>query len=222
MLWLALAAPLHAGDAPDYRGAKVRTDFTRDRVVSVVVGLGGSWILGGNAEGYGAGVAERASVDLALGRASAFCVDLDHARHTLRDAAAYFPDASVPADATPGFRDYLTVDAGFRIGVPLVDDAPSDVVTAVPYLRLGVGATLTTTLLDVPAFTGRLALRSQTLVPSPSVGLGVEIRIRRWITVVPHVKAQFAIARDVGEVDLDEQWGMESRIQPAIDVAFNF
>lgn len=223
MLSLLLAGLALAG-SPEIRGARVRTDFGKPPPWSVSVGLGGSWIFGGNADGYGGGVAERVAVGLALGQASALTLDVDHARHGVRDASAYFPDADVPAGAVSGFRDYTAVDVGLRLGWDLAEGArrDEDAVSVVPFVRLGAGVALTTTLVDVPSFDGRLPLRSQAVLPAPSLGVGTEVRIRRWFRVVPHVKAHAVLAADASELDGGERWGVEWRIQPAVDASFHF
>lgn len=223
MLSLLLAGLALAG-SPEFRGARVRTDFGKPPPYSVAVGLGGSWIFGGNADGYGGGVAERLSVGLALGQTSALVLDLDHARHGVRDASAYFPDADVPADAVSGFRDYTALDLGLKLGLDLAEKSrvEEDALAVVPFVRLGVAAAFTTTLVDVPSFEGRLPLRSQAILPAPSLGAGAEVRIRRWIRVVPHVKAHAVLAADASELDGSERWGVEWRVQPAVDASFHF
>lgn len=225
MLWLTLAGMLLARDAPDYGGARVRTDFAEPRVASVVVGAGGSWLLGDAGAGWSGGVSERVGVDIALGDASAFAIDLEHARHHVRDAGAWFPERDVSAAAMEGFRDYFVVDAGFRLGIDVTEGTalPSaERLVVVPYLRLGVAGAVTSTRIDAPAFDGRIPVRSRELQAAPSLGAGVELRVRRWISVVPHAKAQCLIARDVGEIDGHERWGLEWRLQPALDASFNF
>ncbi|MFZ5480276.1 MAG: hypothetical protein ACOZNI_26160 [Myxococcota bacterium] len=199
----ALAAP------PDWTG-------------SVGVGLGGSVLVGGNAEAFGAGVAQRLAGDVAISRGSAFSVELAHTRHVVRDASAWFPGADVSADAMEGFRDYVSVDAGVRVGGVLPPDAPVGAVTAVPFARIGLAGVYTTTLLGVAGFDGRVALRSERLSPAASLGAGCEVRLLRRIAVVPHLVAQAVVEEDVGEVDGVGVWGVEWRLQPAVDASFHF
>ncbi|MFN7143927.1 MAG: hypothetical protein ACK4YP_09140 [Myxococcota bacterium] len=189
---------------------------------AIAAGIGGSWILGGNADGYGGALAERVAVDLPTGPLVAFTVELEHARHTLDDAGAYFPSVTVPAGSLSGFRDYFVADAGFRFVIPVGDPDPARV-SAAPFLRLGLGVALTSTLLDAPGFDGRVALRSNTAWPAPSLSGGAEVRIRRWISLLPHAKAQVQIHEDAAEssegaTPVAAEW----RFQPALDVRIHF
>jgi hypothetical protein len=213
-----------ASAAPAWSGAHVAGEDEAPRRAAVAVGVGGSWIVGDNAAGYDAGAAERLVVDIATGHTTAFTVELDHARHALADAGAYFPDTPLPADAITGFRDYVVVDAGFRLALDVRGpDADPDRVTALPYLRVGLGLALTNTLLDAPGFAGRVAMRSRTAWPAPGFTAGAEIRIRRWISLFPQIKTQFQVFEDGAEsTGGHTRVGAEWRIQPALDASINF
>lgn len=206
--------------AADWSGPRVIRDDD-PRKISVAVGLGGAWLAGGNAPGYGGGLTERLVLDVPTGDLCAFTVDLDHSRHTLVDADAYFPSVVVPGSSLSGFRDYFTVDAGFRLGFPVPRDPA--VVSVVPYVRIGVGAVFTSTLLDAPGTDGRVAMRSNTAWFAPSLSAGGEIRIKRWISVLPHLRAQVQVVEDAPEsTDAPSPIVAEWRYQPAVDVRINF
>ncbi len=247
MLFLATLATLAALVAPSsaaegWSGATVSGgEFGRPRVGGVAVGVGGSWIVGANGGGYRGGLAERLAFDVALGRhrpnavIGAFTVELDHARHSLTDAGAYFSDASssatdstgttIPPSALTGFRDYIVLDAGFRVGFDVSGTERASVgeVRVLPYVRLGVGVAFSSTLLDAPSFTGRVAMRSRTAWPAPGLSLGAEVLVRRWISVLPHVKTQVQVFEDAAEsMGADTRLAAEWRLQPAIDVRVNF
>lgn len=214
---LALAA------AADGSGPRFVSDDP-PRLLSIAAGLGGSWIVGDNADGYGGGLSERVVVDLATGDLVAFTIELDHARHTLSDAGAYFPEAPVPRGALTGFRDYLVVDVGFRLGLPVGAPRvrPPDRVHAIPWLRVGVGVGVTSTLLDAPGFDRRVALRSNTVWPTPSLGAGAEVRIRPWISLLPHIKTQVQVFEDTAEsIGGATRVAAEWRFQPALDVSIH-
>lgn len=226
---LALVAPTSpalAAEAPSGgSGPRIVGELAPVRL-TLAAGLGGSWLLGDNAAGYDAALSERVEIGLPTGDLVAFTVELDHARHALTDAGAYFATdgrtAAIPADAVTGFRDYLVVDAGFRFGIPVVPAGRADVVRVVPYLRLGVGLARTSTLLDAPGLDGRVALRSNTVWPAPSLAAGADVRIRRWISVLPHVKTQVQVFEDVAEsIGGSSRVAAEWRFQPALDVSIH-
>lgn len=213
---LATAAP------SGWSGPRVVGDVP-PRKVSIAAGIGGSWIVGENADGYGPGLAERLLVDVAAGEHAAFTLELDHARHTLEDAGAYFPAAKFPSGAITGFRDYLVVDAGFRFGGEVGPPGDPGRVRVFPFGRVGIGLAFTSSLLDVPGFDGRVALRSNTVWPAPSLGTGVEVRVRRWLSLVPHVKTQVILTEDPAETSAgSSRVAAEWRFQPALDVSINF
>jgi hypothetical protein len=194
----------------------------RPRIASLAVGLGGSFLHGDNAAGYAGSLAERVVLDLATGDLVSFTLEFDHARHALTDSGAYFPEVPVPAGALSGFRDYYALDAGFRLAVPVGTRDPTRV-RALPFLRLGVALAATSTLLDAPSLDGRVALRSNTAWPAPSVGAGVEVRIRRWISLLPHMKTQVQVFEDTAEsIGGPTRVAAEWRFQPALDVSIHF
>lgn len=229
LMFAALAIPVVSARPPDGRAPDPRIRAPYDDVAgarrgSLAVGLGGSWILGGNADGYSGGVAERIGGALAIGEVSAFVLDVEHTRHTLADAGAYFPGIAVPASSVAGFRDYVVMDAGFRLGFDFSDQTRvgrGARVSAYPFLRSGAALVLTTTRLDVPSLSGRRAISSVEASPALSLGGGAEVRIRRWISLLPHVKAQVLLKEDPSETSGGSRWGLEWRVQPAIDVSFN-
>ncbi|MDP2316082.1 MAG: hypothetical protein Q8P41_24510 [Pseudomonadota bacterium] len=223
-LYALVSSAVATGAAAEGSGPRIVGD-TAPRRAAIAAGLGGSWIVGDNAAGYGGALSERIVVDLATGDLIAFTVELDHARHALVDAGAYFPEAPIPAGALTGFRDYLVIDAGFRLGIPVGDPRArrSDRVRGVPFVRIGVGLALTSTLLDAPGFDGRVAMRSNTAWFAPSLSAGAEVRIRPWISLLPHMKTQVQVFEDTAEsVGGPTRVAAEWRFQPALDVSIHF
>jgi hypothetical protein len=192
-----------------------------DRKVTVFVGGGGSWVIGGNAAGYRAGLAQRVGVDVALGRAGSIYLDADHAHQGLDDATPYFPDVQAPEDALLGGRDYLAFDVGGRLGVRMAGGRPSGV-TAFPFFRFGAGAVFTDTKLEAPAFEGRQLIHSRAAAPMISMGGGAEVRVVDWLSLLPALSVQALGAADPGEVDDETEVGVEVRAQLGLDVGFNF
>jgi hypothetical protein len=203
---------------------------------TLAVGLGGAWLFGGNADGFAPGLTERVAIGFSFGRdrapddtldgppppppgTSGFELVLDHARHPLTDAGAYFPGDDVPPDAVTGFRDYLMVEPGFRIGLSRPDPDAGHV-TVVPWIHLGIALAVTSTRLDAPSLDGRLALRNVDAWPAPALGLGMDVRVRPWLALRPAVTGHVLVRDDPAESGTTTHWGAEWRIQPALDVAF--
>lgn len=197
-------------------------DAPRERSVSVATGAGVGFVLGGNGAGYGVGLAEHVGLDFRLSRVAAIQLDVDHSHHRLGDASGYFPDLVVPADSLTGTRDYLLADAGVRVSVDLARDADPDAVRPVPFVRFGGGAAFSDTKLTAPAFSGQTELRSRLASPMVSVGVGVELKLRQWLSLTPHARFQAIVARDDGEIDAQTAVGVETRGQAILDVVFNF
>jgi hypothetical protein len=95
-------------------------------------------------------------------------------------------------------------------------------VALVPFGRVGLAGVYTTTLLDLASFDGREVIRSERFSPALSLGAGCQVRIVRRVALEPHLVAQALVDEDVGEVDGHGVWGMEWRLQPALDVSFHF
>lgn len=217
-MWLLLASTA----AAEWSGPRVVGE-TKPRKVSLAAGIGASFLVGGNGSGFGAGLLERLVLDVPTGELVAFTIEADHARHGLVDAGEYFPGLAVPADTLDGFRDYFAVDLGFRLGIDVGTPRERDRVRAVPFVRPAVGVVFTSTLLEAPGLDGRVALRSNTAWPAPGIGAGCELRIRRWITVIPRLDAQVLVVEDTVEYEGGPTDVVaEGRIRPAVDVSFNF
>jgi hypothetical protein len=208
--------------AADWSGPRVVGDDPPP-VVSIVAGLGGSFLAGGNAPGYAGGLLERLALDFPTGDLVAFSLEIDHSRHALADAGAYFSSVeNVPAGSLTGFRDYFVLSPGFRFAFP--GGRPQDgVVTVRPFVLIGLGVAFTSTLLDGAGFDGRVALRSNTAWPAPSLAAGAEIRLSRRVDLLPHLEAQVHVFEDTAEsVGGPSRVTAEWRFQPALDVRINF
>lgn len=217
---MLLALSLVNALAADWSGPRVIRDDD-PRKISVAAGLGGAWIAGSSAAGFSGGLVERLVLDVPTGDLCAFTLDLDHSRHALVDADAYFPAVRIPGGSISGFRDYFAIDVGFRLGFPVPRDPAR--VSTVPFTRIGVGAVFTSTLLEAPGIDGRVALRSNTAWFAPSLALGAEVRIKRWISVLPQVRAQVQVVEDAPEsTDAPSPIVAEWRYQPTVDVRINF
>lgn len=197
-------------------GGEDRTDT--DRLASLAGGAGVSFVAGRNGSAMGAALAERVALSLAIGEVSAIAVELDHARHEVVDGARFFDLEAAPGGVT-GWRDYLALEAGGRIGL-VIERRPGTRVH--PWLWLGVGVVFTGTEVVVPAFTGTADIRTRAAAPIASLGFGAAVRILDWLSVQPAFKTQFLVAPDPGEVDGKEVWGLEARMQPAVDVSLDF
>ena len=193
-----------------------------ERKVSLAVGPGVGFLVGGNGGGYGVGFAQRVRIDGALSPVTSLQLDLDHSRHPLRDASGYFEELAVPADAMEGTRDYVVLDLGAQVDIDPGPAPTPDRFHVNPLVRFGAGVGFTDTKLDAPSFEGRVELRSRAVAPLISLGAGVELTVRRWLTFAPAFQFQGLLARDDGEIDHQTQVGVEMRGQATLDVTLNF
>lgn len=218
-----LATPARADDAPIAPVTPppaVAPAVERKRHGAVSLGGGGAWLMGGNGAGYGAGFDQRLGAELNFSELASVGIEADHSRHPLDDAGPYFPDNTVPPESLAGTRDYLNVDLGVRLAFRFVSATDPDKIHAVPFFRFGLGGAFSDTKLEVPAFEGRQVIRTRAAAPMLGVGLGCEVQIEPWLSLVPGVKFQALVARDDGEIDKQTQVGVEVRGQGTLDVSF--
>lgn len=189
------------------------------RCVTLGVGIGAAFITGANADGYGPGLTERVVFDVATGPLVTFGVALDHARHGVVDAGAYYPSVTVPDASLTGFRDYFVADLGFRYHIPIVILEPHRM-TASPWLRTGIAAVYTSTRVEGPGFDGPVALRSTAIWPALSFGAGAELRFTPWLSANPHLVVQGALVPDAPESSTaGATVSGELRVLPSLDVS---
>lgn len=219
MLLVALTALSFPAAAADI----VTDEDDRRHFGSVVVGAAASIPLADG--GWGPGFAQRISGEIALGPVSSFTLDLEHARERLVDADAVFPDAEVPSDAVTGARDTFLFDAGARIGVDFRHpDARDDfeALHVVPYVRFGLVGTTVRSTLVAPAFDGEVRIPGSVAGPGVSAGAGFNVRVKRWFAVNPHAKAISLLVEDPSEDGGKDRWSVAWRLQPGVDVSFDF
>jgi hypothetical protein len=186
------------------------------------IGVGAAFISGANADGYAPGVSERVTFRVATGRLVQFAVSLDHARHDLVDAGAYYPTVTVPEGSLSGFRDYFVADIGFRYHIPIVILEPHRM-TVSPWIHTGVAVAYTSTRVEGPGFAGPVALRSTALWPGLSVGAGAELRFTPWLSADPHLIVQGMLLPDAPEsASNSDTVSGELRFLPSLDVNVRF
>lgn len=219
MFLLALSVLAHAEPGPP----ALPSSTQKERSVSLIVGAGASKLVGGNGAGFGAGLAERFALDVALGRAGGIYLNVDHAHHGMKDAGAWFPEVEVDPGLVTGARDYFAVDLGGRLALRMGDPtaAPTGV-RAWPVFRFGAGALFTDTRLEVPAFTGREPVHTRLASPLLTMGAGAEVVLVDWLSLIPNASVQITGAQDPGEVDDETEVGVEIRGQLGLDLGFNF
>jgi hypothetical protein len=193
------------------------------RPILVGVGLGGSFLAGeGSAAAFGGTWTERLAAHFAVSPFSSLGLELEHARHPLVDAGGLFEDGQAPEEEfSGGYRDYLVLDLGARVGFRTYADARPPIVPT-PFFRLGMGAVFSATRFAFPSLQGTSAMESRATAPMLGIGLGCELRIRDWIGLTPQFKAEVLLAADRGEIDDVEVFRVESRLAPTLDLTLGF
>ena len=181
-----------------------------DRNPSMELGAGIGVLGGGSGGGYGVGPSQRVGIDIPAGPIHGVVISGEHAHHRLTDAQAYFPDAVIPADAMAGGRDRWSLNLGARFQLRLA--APTeDRVVVEPLFEIGAGFVATHTQVVVPGFAGRTTLGSWNTAPALNVGLGVDVRVRRFLAFVPAVRVATSLQQDAPEFDEPTIFGAEVR-----------
>ena len=191
-----------AAEEPDYRW-------------NAELGLGGSFLRGGNGEAWSPGFSQQFAFEVRLGRLSWFSFGVAHSRHRMQDASAYFPDHEVTPGAVEGVQVTYDPELSFRIGLPL-RGIPDSGVRGWPFLRLGLGVDRTITRLQLPSFDGQRDYMSYMVLPYFCYGLGAELRFHPRLSLVPELRAWAVGYGDGSETGGAAQWGVQTRLEPTL------
>lgn len=179
------------------------------RPVSLEAGLGLGLLAGGNGSGYGLGGSERFGVDVPAGRTHSVIIAAEHAHHVLANSRAYLPDETVPEDAIEGGRDRWEIGIGGRFQLQLADPA-ADRVLVEPLAEVGMALVVTHTTVVMSGFDGRTTLGSWDVAPGLALGLGADVRIRRFFALVPALRVAIALEDDPPETGGESIFGAEA------------
>lgn len=223
LLWLVPILYAGGDDVGSISGP--RSNPSGSHILSLGLGGGASFLLGGPGAAYGAGFCPGIVLDVPLGEVSGFTVELDHSLHRVSGAAPLFvdPETITAEGAVTGSQRFWNADIGFRLGIPVVDETRvrPGAVTAVPWFRMAGGVSLVDTVLDVPSFEGKERLHTRRPVGAVVPGLGVSIHVLRFLTVQPALKAAAYLGIDHDEVEGGDTFRVEWRLLPKVDVLFH-
>ncbi len=172
------------------------------------MGLG--LLAGGNGSGYSLGGSERLGVDVPAGRIHSVVLSAEHAHHVLVNSRAYLPDETVPEDAIEGGRDRWEIGIGGRFQLQLADPA-ADRILVEPLAEVGMALVVSHTAVVMPGFSGRTTLGSWDVAPALGLGLGADLRIRRFFALVPALRVAIALEDDPPENGGKSVFGVEAR-----------
>lgn len=180
------------------------------RSLSIEAGMGLGLLGGGNGGGYGIGGSQRLGLDVPAGHVHSVVLGLEHAHHVLRDSRPYLPDEAVPADVIEGGRDRWQVSLGGRFQLQLADPT-ADRLVVEPLAEVGMSFVATHTVVVMPSFDGRTRLGSWNMAPALGVGLGADVRVRRFLAFVPVLRVTAALQEDPPEGGGPSVFGAEVR-----------
>lgn len=179
------------------------------------IGLGASFLTGGNGKAYAPGVTEQFSFEYNITRYSQFYFGFNHTYHNMVDARPYFPDHGVSPGVLDGGQSFYSPEFGFRLGVKL-SGTPQEGFQGWPFLRLGLGNAFTTTQIQLPSFEGTLDYLSYGYAPYFTVSGGAELRFRPNMSLLPELRTWWMGYEDGSEVSKASIWGLEGRIEPGM------
>ena len=180
------------------------------RNLSAEAGIGLGLLGGGNGNGYAIGGSQRLGLDIPAGRIHSVVIAVEHAHHVLADSRAYLPDETVPGDAMEGSRDRVQMTLGGRFQLQLADPA-ADRLVVEPLIEVGMGFVATHTVVEMPSFAGRMQLGSWNVAPALDLGLGADVRVRRFLAFVPALRVTTALEQDPPEDGGRSVFGAEVR-----------
>lgn len=180
------------------------------RNVSLEAGLGLGLLGGGNGGGYAIGGSQRLGLDVPAGHVHSVVLGVEHAHHVLTDSRPYLPDEAVPADVIEGGRDRWQVSLGGRFQLQLADPT-ADRLVVEPLAEVGMSFVATHTVVVMPSFDGRARFGSWNMAPALGVGLGADVRVRRFLAFVPVLRVTAALQEDPPEDGGPSVFGAEVR-----------
>jgi hypothetical protein len=165
-------------------------------------------------------------VDLPLGEETGVSLEVDHALHHLDDANPLLDGAGASVDpgAFSGTQRFLSFDLGVRLGMLFIDETriQPDTVLLLPWVRFGLGLSLTDTILTIPSFEGQEPLRTRKPMVTVDPSLGVAIHLARPFTLQPSCKAVMLAGIDHDEVGNEDALRIAWRVLPSLDLLANF
>ncbi len=190
-----------------------------DRRVVVGGGLAASWSFGGAAGAWAPTLAERIELSGEVGhqKRAAVGFSLVHARPELARAGELIEGA--PPDAVQGWRDELSILLTVRVPLEVL---PPTALAVLPTFGFGAGVLATDAHLDTMGFVGRAPVRSRSLSPVLAGRLGLELRFRNWLSLLPHGELLATAAPDTAEEGPGELWDVEARVLAGADVVIRF
>lgn len=193
--------------------------------LSVAMGLGSSWGVGGTTAAWAPALGERFEVSGEVGRHRvALGFALDHSRRELADSSVLIPDPAVPAAAVAGTRDELSLRFVVRVPLEVGANLPQrePVLSVLPTFAVSAGIFASDAQLAVPSFEGRVDLRSRSLLPVLGARAGAELRVWDWMALLPHAELLMLVAGNRGELSGREQFDVEGRVLLGADVLVRF
>jgi hypothetical protein len=228
LLALSMTLPgLTQADEPlgTIQGGAVRVGEHR-----VAIGLrgGASFLAGSQGAAYAPGPAGGLLLDVPFSEYAGFTMGLGYATHRVEDAGGLFDPDELQLDLDPanvtGSQHHYQVDIGLRFDLDMTDPTryrPKRV-TATPWLRMAMGASLTDSLLHLATTGGREPARTRRPHLLLCPGLGLSIDLPRLVTISPSFQAVSMFGLDHDEIANDETLRSVFRFQPSLDLLFRF
>jgi len=220
LLSAALARPDSVGTISGARATP-----GKPTVLSLGLQGGAGFLAGGTGSAYASALDLGLVVDFHLSPFASVGIEADHVLFRVDNGAGLFDEPAHEA-ADPSFsgsQRHYAVDAGFRLGLPVIDESrlASVKTWAIPWIRLAGGFAWMDTRLDVPTFDGQYRIRQVQGMGTVTPGLGVAVHFGRSFTVEPSFKAVGLLGLDHDEVDNSDAFRSEWRLVPAVHVLFN-
>lgn len=181
-----------------------------ERHPSLELGVGLGLLQGGNGSGYGVGPSQRLGLDVPAGKIHSVAIGIEHAHHSLLRAGAYLPGATVEDDAIEGGRDRWNMSLGGRFQLQLADPS-ADRLVVEPLGELGMSFVASHTVVTMAGLTGKATLGSWSFAPAIDIGAGADVRIRRFLALVPAFRVAVSLAENAPESGGEAVFGAEVR-----------
>lgn len=181
-----------------------------ERHPSVELGVGLGLLTGGNGSGYGVGPSQRLGLGVPAGRIHSVAIGVEHAHHALLRAGAYLPGTTVDDDAINGFRDRWNLSLGGRFQLELADPS-ADRLVVEPLGELGMSFIASRSEVTMAGMRGQATLGAWSFAPAIDIGAGADVRVRRFLALVPAFRVAVSLAENAPESGGEAVFGAEVR-----------
>ena len=205
------------------RRTRVKADWDIDYSWSVGVRSGAAVTFGSSATSWKVGPELGLIFEKPLVNTVSLLLDVEHARHHLRNGDKYLQDGPVGSgDALDGYARHTLPRAGIRWFPPATTRPENRAVEPHAFLSFHLGADIVTTALELPAVDGRTRITTTGGHPMLAAGGGLLLEVGDTVDLALGLTPAVLFTFDPAEVGGSDRLGVTGRLGSSLDVLGRF